>query len=97
VQDCRIQARVAIHYGKCTGGVVGSSRPRYHLFGSAIEIVQVLEEEGSVDGVVLSRTAARVMGLNKNGVCDDEHLLSVLKNVDSRFLSGCCLVMENYR
>ena len=88
---------MAIHYGKCTGGVVGSSRPRYHLFGSAIEIVQVLEEEGCVNGVVLSCTAARVMGLAKNGICDDAHVLSVLKNVDSSFLSGSCLVMENYR
>jgi class 3 adenylate cyclase len=88
---------VAIHYGKCTGGVVGSSRPRYHLFGSAIEIVQVLEEEGCTNGVVLSNSAAKAMGLAKGGICDDVQFLSVLKNVESSLLNGSCLVMENYR
>ena len=88
---------MAIHYGECTGGVVGSSRPRYHLFGSAIEIVQMLEQEGCVNGVVLSNSAAKAMGLGRNGICDCPHLLSVLKTVDGSFLSGSCLVMENYR
>jgi len=41
LQDFQLRARVAIHYGPCFGGVVGSRRIRYHLFGTAVDVAQV--------------------------------------------------------
>jgi len=38
-----LHARVGIHTGKVLGGVIGSQLPRYQLFGSAVDEVQLME------------------------------------------------------
>jgi class 3 adenylate cyclase len=35
--------RVGVHHGHCTGGIVGNDMQRYHLFGSIMHIVDLLE------------------------------------------------------
>lgn len=52
--DARIQMRVAVHVGKCVGGIVGNKNPRYHLFGKAVDVVMKMESCGTAAGVIMS-------------------------------------------
>lgn len=62
--------RIGIHYGPCLGGIVGEKMPRYHLFGCSIDVAQQLEQGGSVDGVLLSNAAAKMLGMTRPGPVD---------------------------
>merc|ERR1712060_597947 len=39
----QVNCRVGTAYGKCTGGIAGSSMQRYHLFGKLMTDVELLE------------------------------------------------------
>jgi hypothetical protein len=97
LQGFRLEARVAIHHGACFGGVVGNKRVRYHLFGTAVDVVQVLEQEGSVEGIVVSSAAARAIGLCKIGIVDNQKLIGVWNKVDDRIFEGHALTLADYR
>merc|ERR1712217_112737 len=46
-----VSCRVGVHHGKCIGGIVGTEMQRYHLFGSLLTGLEVLEStapEGKV-------------------------------------------------
>eukprot|EP00405_Crypthecodinium_cohnii_P041769 CAMPEP_0206567284 /NCGR_PEP_ID=MMETSP0325_2-20121206/25145_1 /ASSEMBLY_ACC=CAM_ASM_000347 /TAXON_ID=2866 /ORGANISM="Crypthecodinium cohnii, Strain Seligo" /LENGTH=1325 /DNA_ID=CAMNT_0054070441 /DNA_START=94 /DNA_END=4072 /DNA_ORIENTATION=- len=46
-----VTCRVGVHYGECTGGVVGNQMQRYHLFGDTLTVMDTLEatsEQGRV-------------------------------------------------
>lgn len=77
--------------------MVGSSKPRYHLFGAAADIVQELEQEGDVSGVVVSRSAALAMGLAKVGIVDSEKLLTVWGSINEDMVKDACVTMDDYR
>ena len=77
--------------------MVGSSKPRYHLFGAAVDIVQELEQEGDVSGVVVSRSAALAMGLAKVGMVDNEKLLTVWRSINEDMVKDACVTMDDYR
>lgn len=77
--------------------MVGSSRPRYHLFGAAVDIVQELEQEGTVNGIVVSNSAARAMGLTRIGTIDDEELLSAWGLINEDLVKNAVLTLADYR
>jgi hypothetical protein len=53
--------RVALHVGRCIGGIVGRQNPRYHLFGPQVDIVMKLEPCGTTAGVVVSSAFAALL------------------------------------
>jgi len=57
--DVKLQLRVGLHVGKVLGGVVGTSMPRYHLFGQQINIAQLMESSGVPGRVNASQQFAR--------------------------------------
>jgi class 3 adenylate cyclase len=42
-----IEIRVGIHTGEVIAGVVGEKDPRYHLFGEAVKVVELMESSGA--------------------------------------------------
>ena len=60
--------RIGIHYGPCIGGIVGIKMPRYHLFGSHVQIAQMLEQCGSEDCIHMSSAAAHFTGITERGI-----------------------------
>jgi len=46
-----INIRVGIHSGKVIAGVVGMKDPRYHLFGEAVKVAELMESSGKPDHV----------------------------------------------
>lgn len=50
-----VNCRVGIHHGPCIGGVVGTEMQRYHLFGSLLGGVEVLESTAPEGGVQVSQ------------------------------------------
>jgi class 3 adenylate cyclase len=77
--------------------VVGRSKPRYHLFGAAVDIVQELEQEGDVGGVVVSDSAARAIGLSKIGIVDDKKLFSVWGSINQEMIKDAVITLEDHR
>mmetsp|Transcript_9099 Transcript_9099/g.22271 ORF Transcript_9099/g.22271 Transcript_9099/m.22271 type:complete len:1374 (-) Transcript_9099:146-4267(-) len=65
--DSKLSIRVGIHYGPCVGCIVGLQMPRYHMFGSTVDVAQLLEQSGSTSGVVLSKAAMERMCGGKAG------------------------------
>jgi len=49
-----VSCRVGVHHGACTGGVVGTSMQRYHLFGDLMVGVEILESTAPVGRVQVS-------------------------------------------
>ncbi|GMH65782.1 hypothetical protein TL16_g04279 [Triparma laevis f. inornata] len=46
-----INIRVGVHSGQVIAGVVGMKDPRYHLFGEAVKVVEIMESTGEPDRV----------------------------------------------
>ena len=59
--------RVALHVGRCVGGIVGNKNPRYHLFGKAVDVVMKMEPCGTTAGVIMS-TGLHDSKLRENAV-----------------------------
>ena len=49
-----INIRVGVHSGPVIAGVVGVKDPRYHLFGEAVKVVEMMESSGEPDRVQCS-------------------------------------------
>lgn len=49
-----IQCRVGVHYGECRGGIVGTDKQRYHLFGTLIHQLELLEATAPPNRVQVS-------------------------------------------
>ena len=60
--------KVGIHYGPCLGGIVGFKMPRYHLFGSHVQVARLLQQSGTESGILLSGAACRFAGANQLGI-----------------------------
>ncbi|GMI04416.1 hypothetical protein TrVE_jg7466 [Triparma verrucosa] len=54
-----INIRVGVHSGQVIAGVVGMKDPRYHLFGEAVKVVEIMESTGSPDRVHCSHGTYR--------------------------------------
>ena len=68
----RIRMRVALHVGRCVGGIIGRQNPRYHLFGPQVDIVMKLEPCGTTAGVVVSRAFAALLSSGLGVSVSDE-------------------------
>eukprot|EP00282_Hemiselmis_andersenii_P027101 CAMPEP_0169482866 /NCGR_PEP_ID=MMETSP1042-20121227/30915_1 /TAXON_ID=464988 /ORGANISM="Hemiselmis andersenii, Strain CCMP1180" /LENGTH=322 /DNA_ID=CAMNT_0009597785 /DNA_START=31 /DNA_END=1001 /DNA_ORIENTATION=- len=68
--DSKLSIRVGIHYGPCVGCIVGLQMPRYHMFGSTVDVAQLLEQSGSTSGVVLSKGGAPPQLIEDRGVIE---------------------------
>jgi class 3 adenylate cyclase len=66
--------RIGIHYGPCIGGIVGIKMPRYHLFGSHVEVANMLEQSGSEGCIHMSWAAGRFTGITEGGIVSWESL-----------------------
>ena len=53
--------RIGIHMGSVVGGIVGTSRPRYFMWGFDTVIGNAMESEGEEGQIMLSNTAASVL------------------------------------
>ena len=51
-----INIRVGVHSGQVIAGVVGVKDPRYHLFGEAVKVVEMMESSGEADRVQCSQS-----------------------------------------
>eukprot|EP00929_Paragymnodinium_shiwhaense_P101903 TRINITY_DN65096_c0_g1_i1.p1 TRINITY_DN65096_c0_g1~~TRINITY_DN65096_c0_g1_i1.p1 ORF type:complete len:1220 (+),score=298.09 TRINITY_DN65096_c0_g1_i1:104-3763(+) len=56
-----VTCRVGVHHGPCIGGVVGSNMQRYHLFGSLMSGVEVLESTAPEGRVQVSSACRRAV------------------------------------
>ncbi len=72
-----LNVRIAVHTGNITASVIGSSLPRYLIFGPDCEIVRIMEANASPGLVEVSETTAAIL-------VKDWHLSSgqVLPHVD---------------
>ncbi len=67
IQDCvselgiSFDMRIGIHVGSVVGGIVGTTRPRYFMWGFDTVIGNAMESEGVKGQIMLSQTAAVVM------------------------------------
>jgi class 3 adenylate cyclase len=52
-----VNIRMGIHSGKVIAGVVGEKDPRYHLFGEAVKVVELMESSGEPGHVHCSHSA----------------------------------------
>lgn len=50
-----VACRVGIHYGECTGGIVGNDMQRYHLFGDLLTVMEILESTSREGRVQISK------------------------------------------
>jgi len=53
--------RIGIHVGSVVGGIVGTTRPRYFMWGFDTVIGNAMESEGTQGQIMLSNTAASVL------------------------------------
>jgi len=56
-----VRCRVGVHHGECIGGIVGTDMQRYHLFGSLMSALEILEstaDPGSVQISMVCKEAA---------------------------------------
>eukprot|EP00928_Gymnodinium_smaydae_P034596 TRINITY_DN2447_c0_g1_i5.p1 TRINITY_DN2447_c0_g1~~TRINITY_DN2447_c0_g1_i5.p1 ORF type:complete len:2187 (+),score=300.33 TRINITY_DN2447_c0_g1_i5:467-6562(+) len=83
--------RVGVHHGECIGGVVGTGMQRYHLFGTMMNAIEILESTAPENCVQLSPAAKgaaehdhgpsgrEAAGLNLSFTERDEELLVTSK------------------
>ena len=81
-----LHARVGIHTGKVLGGVIGSQLPRYQLFGSAVDEVQLMESSSEPGKV---RASPQILAYLTANI--DISKLSAQKEVEkASFCGNCC-------
>lgn len=49
-----LNMRVGLHYGRCVGGVIGSGRLRYDIWGTDVLIANAMESNGESGKVCVS-------------------------------------------
>jgi class 3 adenylate cyclase len=50
----KVRCRVGVNHGACLGGIVGSEMQRYHIFGSLMQGIEILESTAPEGGVQIS-------------------------------------------
>ncbi|KAH8741966.1 hypothetical protein FG386_002341 [Cryptosporidium ryanae] len=80
-----LNMRIGLHYGECIGGIVGSSRIRYEVWGHDIIIGNKMESCGSPGNITISGQLYDVLNKNFSQLFKFNYIGSVLikkQNVD---------------
>jgi class 3 adenylate cyclase len=71
-----LNVRIAVHTGNITASVVGSSLPRYLIFGSDCEVVRMMEAKATAGLLEISDATAKLLP-KEWMLTPQEHMLSI--------------------